>query len=105
MKSTLISETCPELFLIKQSKEAMPFEQRLEINPKVREMLAVADNGIIVYASIILRHDLAFRELKRRIEGEYFNDLGELFDLMDKMYPAYHGKAHNKIFTLPGEEQ
>ena len=64
MKSTLISEDCPELVLIKQSKEAISDEQRLEINPKVREMLAVADNGIIVYAAIIFHHDLAFRELK-----------------------------------------
>jgi len=100
MKSTLISETCPELVLIKQSREAMSLKQRLEINPKVREVLAVADNGIIIYAAIILHYDLAFRELKKRIEGDSFNDLEELFDLMDRMYPSYHGKAHNKIFSL-----
>jgi hypothetical protein len=103
MKSTLIHEGYPELILIKQSKEAMSLEQRLEINPKVREMLAVADNGIIVYAAIIFHHDLAFRELKKRIEGDRFNDLGELFDLMDQMYPSYHGKAHHKVFDLTWE--
>ncbi|MDA3802617.1 MAG: hypothetical protein PF488_01815 [Patescibacteria group bacterium] len=100
MKSTLISESCPELVLIKQSKEALSVEQRLEINPKVREMLAVADNGIIIYAAIMFHHDLAFRELKKRIEGDRFNDLEELFYLMDRMYPDYHGKAHNKVFSL-----
>jgi len=100
MKSTFISESCVELVLIKQSKEAMSVEQRMEINSKVREMLAVADNGIIIYAAIILHNDLAFRELKKRIEDNCFNDLGELFDLMDRMYPSYHGKAHNKVFSL-----
>ncbi len=99
MKSTLISESCPEIVLIKQSNQATSIEQRTVINAGVRKMLSVADNGIIVYAAIILYHDLAFRELKKRIEGDYFNDLGELFDLMDKLYDDT-GKAHTKVFRL-----
>lgn len=100
MKSTLISENCPELVLIQQSHQAKSVECRTVINAEVRKMLSTADNGIIVYAAIILYNDLAFRELKKRIEGDYFNDLGELFDLMDQMYPSSHGRAHNKVFSL-----
>jgi len=66
MKSTLISESCPELVLIKQSKEATSVEQRIEINSEVRKMLSAADNGIIICAAIIFHHDLAFRELKKK---------------------------------------
>lgn len=100
MKSSLILESCPELVLIKQSKEVTSLEQRSEINPKIREMLELADNGIIIYAAITYQHDLAFRELRKRIEGDYFNDLDEILDLMDQSYLFARGRAHNRIFSL-----
>jgi len=100
MKSTLISENCPELVLIKQLREVKTIEQRSEINLKIREMLKVADNGIIVYAAIFENHDLSFRELRKRINNGCFNDLEELFDLIDKMYIFSHGQSYNKLFSL-----
>ncbi|MFA5023979.1 MAG: hypothetical protein WC523_03445 [Patescibacteria group bacterium] len=100
MKSTLISKNCPELVLIEQLREVKTVEQRSEINSKIREMLKVVDNGIIVYAAIFMNHDLSFRELRKRVNGEHFNDLGELFDLMDKMYNFSHGQSYNKLFSL-----
>lgn len=100
MKSTLISENCPELVLIKQLREVKTIEQRSKINLKIREILKVADNGIIVYAAIFEHNDLSFRELRRRINDGCFNDLEELFDLIDKMYSFSHGQAYNKLYSL-----
>jgi hypothetical protein len=100
MKSTLISEDCPELILIKKLGEQKTVEQRSEINSKIREMLKTADNGIIVHAAIFMHHDLSFRELRRRVNGDYFNDLGELFDLMEQLYLFAYGQAYNKLLNL-----
>lgn len=100
MKSTLISEKSPEIILINKLDNTSSIEQKTEINQQIRKMLPEANNSIIIYAAITMHHDLSFRELKKRIEGNYFNDLEELFDLMEQMYPNYHGRAHNRVFHL-----
>ena len=78
-------------------------EERKRQNKIVRGELSILSNYAICYLAIIVKHQLSLKELKERLERRLFNDLRELFWLIELVYFIYNTK-NNKLYDLAMKE-
>lgn len=79
--------------LIKQRNETP--EKRAEINPKIREKLASASNYTLSIITTVAENQLAEKELLSRLKRQKFNNLNELFTLLEN--GIFHELVWNEI--------